>query len=81
MLIRELLIFCFTGQSSISLHLPVANEASSAESNVVKLEGLEESPVIEDMAMKKSSTIGDYHFRDLRYQCTPKLTILPNFSY
>ena len=48
--------------------LPVANEGISAESNVVKLEGLEESPVIEDMAMKKSSTIGDYHLIKLSKQ-------------
>lgn len=39
--------------------LPVTNEATSAEINVVKLEELVESPVIEDKAMTQSSTSGD----------------------
>ena len=53
-------IFYFTGQLSMALNpLQVANEASSAESNVVKLEELEESPMIEDTGMKKSSTSDD----------------------
>ena len=39
--------------------LPVGNEGTSAESDVVNLEELKEGPVIEDMALKKSSTLGD----------------------
>ena len=39
--------------------LPVANEATLVESNVLKLEELEESPL---MTMKKSSTSGGYRF-------------------
>ena len=39
--------------------LPVANEATLVESNVLKLEELEESPMIEDTGMKKSSTSDD----------------------
>lgn len=63
-------IFYFTGQLSMAPRenhfllmalnpLQVANEASSAESNVVKLEELEKSPMIEDTGMKKSSTSDD----------------------
>lgn len=39
--------------------LPAANEGTSAESDVVKLEELKEGPGIEDMAMEKRSTLGD----------------------
>ena len=39
--------------------LPVGNEGTSAESDVVNLEERKEGPVTEDMALKKSSTLGD----------------------
>lgn len=39
--------------------LPAANEGTSAESNVVKLKELKEGPVIGDMAVEKSSTLGN----------------------
>ena len=44
------------------LKLPVANEAASVESNVVKLEKNEENPVTEDIAMKRSHSPGGYCF-------------------
>ena len=39
--------------------LTVANESTSAESNVVKLEELEENPVTEEITLRRSSTSGD----------------------
>lgn len=53
-------IFCFTDQAAMALNpLTVANDGTLAESNVVKLEELEENPVIKDIAMRRSSCSGD----------------------
>lgn len=51
----------FAGQASMPLKPPVANEATSAESNVVKLEKHEENPVTEDITMKRSHSPGGYN--------------------
>lgn len=54
---------------------PVTNEATSAESNVVKIEKHEENPVTVDITMKRSHSPGEYVlFCDLIYSrvyCCP----------
>ena len=57
-LVRELLIFCFTGQASMALN-PLTNESTSAERNVVKLEEFEENPVTEEITLRRSSASDD----------------------
>ncbi len=52
----------FTGQASMSLDLPTkANDFTSAEGDIVKLETCEENPLAEDVTKKRSNPSGGYN--------------------
>ncbi len=54
--------FYLTGQTSMSLDLPTkANEVTSVDGDIVKLETCEENPLAEDVTMKRGNPSGVYN--------------------
>ena len=51
----------FTEQALMPLNRPIPNEATSVESDVVKVQKREEIPVTKDLTMKGSHSPGEYY--------------------
>jgi len=51
----------FTERALMPLYLPIENETTSVESDVVKVQKRGEIPVTEDLTMKGSHSPGEYY--------------------